>query len=438
MPLKILMPALSPTMTEGNLVKWHKKEGDRVKIGEVLAEIETDKATMEVEAVDEGILGRIFVPEGTEEVKVNTLIAALLEEGEEASALEALETASPATASSNAAVQQEPAVPAGLGLQKPVDLQSARPQGIQSPMPSSEQKREGRDVFATPVARRLAQQHNLSLEAISGSGPRGRIIKADVESILQGQEARPGRGPRPTLVPMLRSQDLVPPATEIKLNNMRKVIAKRLSESKQSIPHFYLSVDCQLDRLLQVREELNEDLEKENRLSVNDFMIKAVAAAMVEVPEANASFADDHIKIYQRVDVSVAVAIEGGLVTPIIRDAAYKDLWTLSVEMKDLAKRARAGSLRPEEFQGGTVSISNLGMFGIKNFSAVINPPQGCILAIGAGEKRPIVSENGDLEIATMMSCTLSVDHRVVDGAVGATFLQAFKKYVEHPLKLIL
>lgn len=414
MPVKILMPALSPTMTEGNLVKWHKKIGDAIKIGDILAEIETDKATMEVEAVDEGKLANIFVPEGTEGVKVNTLIAVLLEEGEDESALKGIESAP----------QPQP-----ISTPEPV---ATKPQTQSAPAPLKIVEPDGR-VFATPLAKRIAGQNNISLSTISGSGPHGRIIKTDVEAAMT--EGTSALKPQ---VQVLPGDDLLPPYEQIKLNTMRKVIAKRLSEAKQTVPHFYLTIDCEIDSLLQARAGFNENRPKEDKISVNDIVIKAMAMALRDVPEANASWADDHIKIYQRVDVSVAVAIDGGLVTPIIRDAQHKSLNTIASEMKDLATRARAGKLRPEEFQGGTVSLSNLGMYGIKDFAAVINPPQGCILAVGAGEKRPIVTANDHIKVATMMTCTLSVDHRVVDGAVGAQFLKAFKNYIEHPVMMLL
>lgn len=414
MPVKILMPALSPTMTEGNLIKWHKKKGDAVKAGDILAEIETDKATMEVEAVDEGKLAQILVPEATEGVKVNTLIAVLLEEGEDESALSSIETAPP----------PKPVAPPKAEVAAPHP--QAAPSTPQVSEPSSR-------VFATPLAKRIAGNNNISLSALSGSGPHGRIVKADVETAMTV-----GTSALKPQVQVIPGDDLLPPYETIKLNTMRKVIAKRLTEAKQTVPHFYLTLDCEIDSLLQARAGFNETLPKEERISVNDIVIKAMAMAMRDVPEANASWAEDHIKIYQRVDVSVAVAIDGGLVTPIIRDAQHKSLSSIASEMKDLATRARAGKLRPEEFQGGTVSLSNLGMYGIKDFAAVINPPQGCILAVGAGEKRPIVTTNDQIKVATLMTCTLSVDHRVVDGAVGAQFLKAFKNYIEHPVMMLL
>lgn len=411
MPIQVLMPALSPTMTEGNLVKWHKKEGDMVASGEILAEIETDKATMEVEAVDGGKLARILVAEGAQDVKVNTLIALLLEEDEDGSALEAFSAAAtpapaPAAPETAATSTQAASVPASA------------PEGTSS----------GSRILASPLAKRLASQKGLDLATLSGSGPHGRIIKVDVEN---ARFAAPKSAPQ--------GMDALFPAYEEKqLSNMRKVIAKRLTEAKQTIPHFYLTVDVALDKLLALRADVNETLDKESRISVNDFVIKAMGRALMLVPEANASFMGDSIRFYERADISVAVAIEGGLVTPIIRGANEKSLADISLEMKDLATRARAGKLRPEEFQGGTFSLSNLGMFGVKEFGAVINPPQGGILAVGAGEKRPVVGLDGQIQAATLMSCTLSVDHRALDGAVGAAFLDAFKKTIESPLLTLL
>ncbi|MCA0369694.1 MAG: pyruvate dehydrogenase complex dihydrolipoamide acetyltransferase, partial [Proteobacteria bacterium] len=360
MPIQVLMPALSPTMTEGNLVKWHKKEGDQVASGDILAEIETDKATMEVEAVDGGTLARILVAEGSQDVKVNTLIALLLEEDEDASALDGFSAApvaasAPAPSAAQQGVPQAPSAPA----------QSA-PSGKASP--SSR-------ILASPLAKRIASQKGLDLASVTGSGPHGRIIKVDVEN---------ARAPTGKAAPVTGADALFPVYEEQTLTNMRKVIAKRLTEAKQTIPHFYLTVDVALDKLLALRADVNETLEKDNRISVNDFVIKAMGRALMLVPEANASFMGDSIRFYKRADISVAVAIEGGLVTPIIRGANEKSLADISLEMKDLAARARAGKLRPEEFQGGTFSLSNLGMFGVKEFGAVINPPQGGILAVGA------------------------------------------------------
>jgi pyruvate dehydrogenase E2 component (dihydrolipoamide acetyltransferase) len=411
MPIEILMPALSPTMTEGNLVKWHKKEGDTLKAGDVIAEIETDKATMEVEAVDEGRLGKILVPEGTEAVKVNQPIAILLEEGEDASAIKSAQPKAEEKPKEVEKVQET------LVERKP-DLKI---------VPQPQLALETR-VFASPLARRVAEQKGLSLSSISGSGPRGRIVRADVE---HGQTKA---------LPLPSSALLTgyePEYEVMPISNIRKVIAKRLVEAKQTIPHFYLTVDCEIDALLKARKQMNESQEGVLKLSVNDFVIKACGMALKRVPEANASWIEDQIYQYKSADVAVAVAIEGGLITPVIRQAEQKGLAEISMEMKELAVRAREGKLKPQEFQGGTFSLSNLGMYGIKDFSAIINPPQGCILAVGVGEERPVV-KRGLLTVATLMTCTLSVDHRVVDGAVGANFLKAFKEFIENPVMMIL
>ena len=423
MPIEILMPALSPTMTEGNLVKWHKSEGDAVVSGDILVEIETDKATMEVEAVDEGTIGKILIAEGTEGVAVNTLIAVLLEEGEDASAI-ANVSAAPAKA-------ETPAAPAPAEAAAPAATPAA------APAP----RVDGERTFASPLARRMAAQAGLDIAAIAGSGPHGRVVKRDVEGALAGgaPAAAPAKAPAAAPAPVGEAPGM-PPFTEQPNSNMRKVIARRLAESKRDAPHFYLTVDCEIDALLTARKALNErspEGEGAYKISVNDFVIRAAALALRDVPAVNASWTDAAIRVYRGVDVSVAVAIPDGLITPIVRGADQKGLATISNEMKDLAKRAREGKLSPEEFQGGTFSISNLGMFGIKEFAAVINPPQGAILAVGAGEQRAVVKENA-LTIATVMSCTLSIDHRVVDGTVGARFLGVFKKYVEDPLSMLL
>ncbi|MBL8700576.1 MAG: pyruvate dehydrogenase complex dihydrolipoamide acetyltransferase [Alphaproteobacteria bacterium] len=433
MPIKVLMPALSPTMTEGKLARWLKKEGDAVKSGQVLCEIETDKATMEVEAVDEGTLGKILVAAGTEGVKVNEPIALILEEGENAGAMTAAATGAPAPAS--------PASPAP----------AAAPAAPAARAPAAA---AGDRVFASPLARRMAEQAGIDLATLKGSGPNGRIVRADIEAARGAGAARPGAAaPRPAAPAAAAAAAPAPAAVSssalaaigphklVPLSTMRKVIARRLTESKQQVPHFYLSVDCEIDKLLAGRAALNARSPEKGpgafKLSVNDFVIKAAAVALRQVPNANASFSDDGILLWDNVDISVAVAIPGGLITPIIRNADAKGLVQISSEMKDLAGRAKDGKLKPEEFQGGTFSISNLGMFGIKQFEAVINPPQGCILAVGAGEQRPVV-KSGALAIATVMTCSLSVDHRVVDGAVGAEFLAAFKKVVEDPLAMLL
>ncbi len=437
MPVNILMPALSPTMTEGTLAKWHVKEGDEVSAGDVIAEIETDKATMEVEAVDEGTLGRIAVAEGTEGVAVNTVIAMLLEDGEDASALDA--AAAPAPAAAPAA---EPvAVPAASQAPPPA---AATP----APQPAVAPASSGTRVFASPLARRMAKQAGLELAALKGSGPHGRIVKADIDAALASglpaaaPAAALAAAPAPALPvgagPSAKQMaDLLGMAhRQETLTNVRKTIARRLTEAKQTVPHFYLTIDCQVDDLLKARKEINgrfDDL----KVSVNDFVVKAVALSLKRVPAANASWDESGILYYEHADVSVAVATPMGLITPVVKGAEAKGLAEISAEVKDLAGRAREGKLAPEEYQGGTFTVSNLGMFGIKEFAAIINPPQGCILAVGAGEQRPVVKD-GSLAVATVMSCTLSVDHRVVDGAVGAEFLAAFKTLIECPAAMLL
>ncbi|RZI45510.1 pyruvate dehydrogenase complex dihydrolipoamide acetyltransferase [Candidatus Finniella inopinata] len=407
MPIHVLMPALSPTMTEGNLVKWHKTEGDAVKAGDLLAEIETDKATMEVEAVDEGTLAKILVLAGTDNVPVNQLIALILEEGEDASTLEksALENITSPQKLVPVASAPTPSLP-----DAPVTLPS-------KPVSSGER------VFISPLAKRLALHHNLEISNVGGSGPKGRVIKADIEKALQSAAAK-----KPEI-----SQGGY---TDVKLNSMRKTIAKRLTESKQTIPHFYVSVDCTLDALLTLRRQINELPGSTQKVSVNDFVIRACALALIKVPEANVTWHDTFVRQYQNADVAVAVAVEGGLITPIVRCAEQKSLLEISAEVRSLAERARAGHLLPEEYQGGSFSLSNLGMYGVRDFSAIINPPQACILAVGAGEQRTVVKE-GQLQIATLMTCTLSVDHRAVDGALGAQFLKTFKELIENPLTLV-
>ncbi len=419
MPITILMPALSPTMTEGNLARWLKNEGDSVSPGDIIAEIETDKATMEIESVDEGVLGKILIPEGTEEIAVNTPIAVLLEEGEDDSILATFEAATPAP--------KPAAAPAPAPTPTPAASPAPAPQPVAAPAASS-----GERVLASPLARRMAEQQGVDLAAVSGTGPNGRIIKADIENFAGGAPVGAPAG-APAITPAGESPyDLIP------VNNIRKVVARRLTESKQQVPHFYLTVDCEIDALLAVRADLNSRAKDgEFKLSINDMVIKAAAVALMQVPAANASWSDDGIKMYKQADISVAVAIDDGLITPIVRNANGKGLRSISEDMRELAAKARAGTLAPEEFQGGTFSISNLGMYGVKDFQAVINPPQGCILAVGAGEERPIVKD-GALAIATVVSCTLSVDHRVVDGTVGAEFLAAFKALIEDPLGMLL
>ena len=435
MPTEILMPALSPTMEEGTLAKWLVKEGDTVSSGDIMAEIETDKATMEFEAIDEGVIGKILIAEGTEGVKVNDVIAILLEDGEsaddisaapavKAEAAPAATAEAPAAASAPAAATHAPAAPKAA---------------------------DGGRIFATPLARRIAADKGLDLNAINGSGPHGRIVKADVEKATaapkaaEAPKAAPAAAPAPAAaVATGPSTDAVlktyadRPFEEVKLDGMRKTIAARLTEAKQSVPHFYLRRDINLDALLKFRGQLNKQLESRGvKLSVNDFIIKACALALQQVPDANAVWAGDRTLKFQKSDVAVAVAIEGGLFTPVLKDAEMKSLSALSAEMKDLATRARDRKLAPHEYQGGSFAISNLGMFGIDNFDAIINPPHAAILAVGAGVKRPIVGADGELTVGTVMSTTLSVDHRVIDGALGANLLQAIKDNLENPMTML-
>ncbi|MGN6670362.1 MAG: pyruvate dehydrogenase complex dihydrolipoamide acetyltransferase [Candidatus Nucleicultricaceae bacterium] len=439
MPVKILMPALSPTMTEGNLVKWHKKQGDAVKAGDLLAEIETDKATMEVEAVDEGRLGRILVSAGTEDVPVNALIGVLLEEGEDEGLIDAFvekfAASTPVAQAETVAAPQKTAAASTPPVQAVQAVAVAAP--VMAPQPVAVAQQQGGRIHASPLARRLASERNINLATLQGSGPRGRIVKADLDKAPVGVSTLPSVPQKQRVLegPVVASDGLFPPYEEIKLTNMRKVIARRLQESKQTVPHFYLTIECEIDDLLKARMQLNASLEKDAKLSVNDFIIRACALALRDVPDANASFADNHVKRFLSSDVSVAVAIEGGLVTPIIRQAESKSLYQISAEAKQLIQKARAGKLAPEEFQGGTFSLSNLGMYGITSFQAVVNPPQGCILAVGAGVEKPVVKK-GAITVATIMECTLSADHRVVDGAVAAQFLQALKMYLTEPIKL--
>ncbi len=392
MPIRITMPQLSPTMEAGTLARWLVREGDVVASGDVLAEIETDKATMEVESIDDGRVGRLLVAGGTENIPVNQTIALLLEEGEEESALEAESPGVPGPA-------ETPAVPA------------AEPQTGEAP---------ARRISASPLARSMAKQAGLSLESIASSGPGGRIIKRDIERALKVADALP----QPSSTPGWE---------ELRVTGMRRVIAERLQQAKQTIPHFYLSVDCDIDRLLEARREINAAGRK---ISVNDFVIRALALALRDVPDANVRWGGDVVYRYTSVDLAVAVAVEGGLVTPVIRDAASKDLAEVSAEMRELAERARKGKLLPEEYQGGSFSLSNLGMYGIREFDAVINPPQAGILAVGAGYPRP-VARDGSLAVATLMSCTLSADHRVIDGATGAGLLTTFRTFIESPFSLL-
>lgn len=428
MSINVLMPALSPTMTEGNIATWMKKEGDEISSGDLLCEIETDKATMEIEAVDGGTLGKIVTPDGMENVPVNAVICVILEEGEDPSVLDNLEIPEAAPVVAVAApVAAIAAAPASVAAPTPAPAPAAE---AAAPAANS-----GGRIFASPLARRMAAQASLDLSAIAGSGPKGRIVKADIEAALAGGGAT-ATAPAPALaaVPLAA----IGPYQDIQTSKMRKVIAQRLQEAKQTVPHFYLTIDCEIGALLNARKELNERSD-DYKLSVNDFVVRASALSLRKVPECNASWIDGGIRQYSGVDISVAVAIDDGLVTPILRNADHKGLSTLSDEMKELAGRARAKpmGLMLEEYQGGTFSISNLGMFGIKEFAAIINPPQSMILAVGAGEQRPVVKD-GALAVATMMSCTLSVDHRVVDGAAGARFLNAFKGLIEDPMTMLL
>ena len=444
MPIQILMPALSPTMTEGNVASWLKSEGDEVAAGDILCEIETDKATMEVEATDEGTLGRIVVPAGTEGVAVNAVIGLILEEGEDASALDRVEIAAPAVAAPAAAPAEPAAEPAPAASAAPAPqatTPAAASPGGNGATPPAPAREPGARIFASPLARRMAKQAGLALEAIAGTGPNGRIVKADVEAAIAAAAAAPAAAvaaSAPAAAPAAALAHAPVAYRDAPASTMRKVIAQRLQEAKREVPHFYLTVDCAVDALLETRAQLNERSDAYN-LSVNDFVIRAAALALRKVPAANASWVDGALRQYASADVSVAVAIDDGLVTPIVRNADGKGLAEISAEVKELAGRARAKpmALAPEEYQGGTFSVSNLGMYGIKEFAAIINPPQSMILAVGTAEQRPVVKD-GALAIATMMSCTLSVDHRVVDGALGATFLQAFKGLIEDPLTMLL
>ncbi len=422
MPIELKMPALSPTMEEGTLAKWLVKEGDTVASGDILAEIETDKATMEFEAVDEGTIAKILVPEGTDEVKVGTVIALIAGEGEDASAAKATPAPAPAPAKAEAPKPEAPA-PA------PAKVEPA-PAPASAPVPKAE---GGERIKASPLARRLAAQQGIDLASVTGSGPGGRIVKADLGA-APARAAAPATAPHAAPPPVVET-DI--PHEAVKLSNMRKTIARRLTEAKQTIPHIYLTVDIRLDALLKLRGELNASLAGRGvKLSVNDMLIKALAAALIEVPECNVSISGDQLLKYSRADISVAVSIPGGLITPIITGAEAKSLSAISKEMTELAGRAKEGKLQPHEYQGGTASISNMGMFGIKAFDAVINPPQGMIMAIGAGEKRPYVIDDA-LQIATVMSATGSFDHRAIDGADGARLMQAFKRLVETPLGML-
>ena len=441
MPIDIQMPALSPTMETGTLAKWLVKVGDTVKSGDILAEIETDKATMEVESIDEGTVAKLLVEEGADNIPVGQVIAVLAGEGEEAGAEPAARNPSPQPSpargegADRAAPPASPSPPAGEGNSP------AGERGEGSPTPQSTAAAAGNRIKASPLAKRLAAAQNLDLGSIKGSGPNGRIVRADLEGAKSGvapvpQAAAAPEAPKPATAPAAATAGDIPHEA-VKLSNMRKTIARRLTESKQTIPHIYLTVDINLDKLLTLRTELNAGLEARGvKLSVNDMLIKAQAAALMEVPACNVSLAGDQLLKYSRADISVAVSIPNGLITPIITGANLKSLSAIATEMKDLAARAKDGKLQPHEYQGGTASISNMGMFGIKAFDAVINPPQAMILAVGAGEKRPYVVGDA-LAIATVMSATGSFDHRAIDGADGAQFMQAFKRLVENPLSML-
>jgi len=425
MPIEIKMPALSPTMEEGTLAKWLVKEGDTVKSGDILAEIETDKATMEFETIDEGTVQKLLVAEGTDGVKVGSPILVLAGEGEDASAPAPKADTAPAKAA--VAPQKEPEV--------------AKASAPAPAAPKAVPAAAGDRVKASPLARRIAEQKGVDISALTGSGPNGRVVKADVEGAQPGAAKPVAAAPAQAAAPVTAAAPTPAPegvpSETIKLSNMRKTIARRLSESKQQVPHIYLTVDINLDPLLKLRTELNKGLESRGvKLSVNDMLIKAQAAALMEVPVCNVQFAGDHLIQFKRADISVAVSIPGGLITPVVTGADTKSLSAIATEIKDLAARARDGKLQPHEYAGGTASLSNMGMYGIKQFEAIINPPQAMILAIGAGEKRPYVV-NDSLQIATVMSATGSFDHRAIDGADGAAFMAAFKRLVENPLGML-
>jgi pyruvate dehydrogenase E2 component (dihydrolipoamide acetyltransferase) len=450
MATQILMPALSPTMEEGKLAKWLVKEGQKVRSGDIIAEIETDKATMEVEAVDEGTVGSLLIAEGTDKVKVNTPIAVLLEEGEKASAA-APKAASPPPAAAAPASQDKKAEAAP----------AAKPQAPAAPAPAPAAAKPaanghaGERIFASPLARRLAAEAKVDLARVAGSGPHGRIVQRDIEAAVKSGTAKAGApAPSTAMTTAASAPTLAAPMADSKVlalyeegsyevrphDGMRRIIAERLTQSKQTVPHFYLNLDCRLDQLLAARARINAAAPKDGprayKLSVNDFVIKALALALQHVPAANATWTAEGMLRHRHSDVGVAVAVEGGLFTPVIRHAELKTLGEISNEMKDLAERARKRRLAPHEYQGGTTSISNLGMYGITSFDAVINPPHATILAVGAGEKRPVV--NGDrIEVATVMTCTLSCDHRVVDGAIGAELLNAFRALIEDPVRML-
>jgi pyruvate dehydrogenase E2 component (dihydrolipoamide acetyltransferase) len=444
MPINITMPALSPTMEEGNLAKWLVKEGDKVSSGDVIAEIETDKATMEVEAVDEGTVAKLVVPAGTEGVKVNAVIAVLAAEGEDVSVAA---SGNGAATAAKAETPKAEAAPAAKVDAAP----AAAPAAAKVSAPASSDNR----TFASPLARRLAKEAGIDVSAISGTGPHGRVVKKDVETAVAGGGLKPAAAAAPSAAAPAPAAPLAKgPSDEAVLKNfaegsyelvphdgMRKTIAKRLQESKQTIPHFYVSVDCELDALLALRAQLNASAPEKDgkpvyKLSVNDMVIKAMALALRDVPEANVSWTEANMVKHKHADVGVAVSIPGGLITPIIRSAETKSLSAISNEMKDLGARAKSRKLKPEEYQGGTTAVSNMGMMGVKNFAAVVNPPHATILAVGAGEERVVVKK-GQMVVANVMTVTLSTDHRAVDGALGAELLGAFKRYIENPMGML-
>jgi pyruvate dehydrogenase E2 component (dihydrolipoamide acetyltransferase) len=452
MPINILMPALSPTMEKGNLAKWLKKEGDKIKSGDILAEIETDKATMEVEAVDEGILAKIMVPDGTQDVPVNQIIAMIAAEGEDAAGVKA--ASAPPVAAPSGVIPGAPQAREGNAAATQMSSNGSPSQAAARPA-GDDIKR----LFASPLARRMAKEFGIDLSAVVGSGPHGRVVERDVKAAQAGGGVKAAPAPvavalsavAPAAKPVMvagpsdeMTKKLFAPGsyTEIPHDGMRKTIARRLTEAKQTIPHFYLTIDCNLDALLSLREQINaaapvSEGKPAYKLSVNDMVIKAWAMALRAVPDANVSWTDATMLKHAHVDVGVAVSIPGGLITPIIHDACHKTLSTISNEMKDMAARAKARKLKPDEYQGGSTAISNLGMFGVKDFAAVVNPPHATILAVGAGEKRPVVKADGTLGIATIMSVTLSTDHRAVDGALGAEAAAAFRKYIENPMGML-
>ena len=456
MPTEILMPALSPTMEEGKLAKWLVKEGQAVKPGDILAEIETDKATMEVEAIDDGVVGKLLIAAGTEKVKVNTPIAVLMAAGETSAPAQGVRPIGPTP--SQAQPAQSAKAPAAASV-IPMPPAAASPPSAPAVVTAAAPATTTERIFASPLARRLADAKGIAISALRGSGPHGRIVQRDVEAAATaGATALKPAALAPRTMAAISAPSggtAVAPMADDKIlalyekssyevvahDGMRRIIAERLTQSKSTIPHFYLSLDCRLDTLLAARERINaaapKDAARAYKLSVNDFVIKALALALQKVPGANATWTTQGMLRHRHSDVGVAVAVEGGLFTPVIRHAELKTLGEISNEMKDLAERARKRRLAPHEYQGGTTSISNLGMFGIKNFDAVINPPHATILAVGAGEKRPVVSTAGSLEVATVMSCTLSCDHRVVDGALGAELLNAFKQLIEDPVRML-